>query len=115
MPNRSPDHDEAFRYPVHHPQPGQPTEELGWVYESLLELHPIVQVATRPWIFAFAGDEAAGDEGAFWRSLKALSGDSQIIVFDNKEPPANVAMDFKYEFFAGPDAGPTDRPGFIPQ
>jgi hypothetical protein len=36
------------------------TEELGSVYESLLELHPVVQVATRPWTFAFAGDEARG-------------------------------------------------------
>jgi hypothetical protein len=36
------------------------TEELGSVYESLLELHPVVQVATRPWTFAFAGDEAGG-------------------------------------------------------
>ena len=34
------------------------TEELGSVYESLLELHPIVQVETRPWNFAFVGDDA---------------------------------------------------------
>ena len=32
------------------------TEELGSVYESLLELHPVVQVANRPWTFAFVGD-----------------------------------------------------------
>ena len=36
------------------------TEELGSVYESLLELHPVVQVATRPWTFAFAGDDSGG-------------------------------------------------------
>ncbi len=36
------------------------TEELGSVYESLLELHPVVQVATRPWTFAFVGDAAGG-------------------------------------------------------
>jgi hypothetical protein len=36
------------------------TEELGSVYESLLELHPVVQVATQPWTFAFVGDEAGG-------------------------------------------------------
>jgi len=36
------------------------TEELGSVHESLLELHPVVQVATPPWTFAFAGDEAGG-------------------------------------------------------
>lgn len=36
------------------------TEELGSVYESLLELHPVVQVATQPWTFAFVGDESGG-------------------------------------------------------
>jgi hypothetical protein len=36
------------------------TEELGSVYESLLELHPVVQVATRPWAYTFAGDEGNG-------------------------------------------------------
>jgi hypothetical protein len=56
-------------------------------------------------------------EEAFWSSLKTLSGNNQIIVFDNKEPPANVMADFNYNFFAGPDpdATPTDRRGFIPQ
>lgn len=56
-------------------------------------------------------------EEAFWRSLKALSGNSQIIVFDNKEPPADVVADFNYEFFAGPDpnAALTERRGFIPR
>jgi hypothetical protein len=54
-------------------------------------------------------------EGAFWRSLKGLSSDSQIIVFDNKELPANVARGFNYEFFTGPEAGPRDRRGFIPR
>jgi hypothetical protein len=53
-------------------------------------------------------------EQAFWRSLKMLSGESQIIVFDNKEPPANVTGEFRYEFFAGPDADPGERLGFIP-
>jgi len=38
------------------------TEELGSVYESLLELHPVVQVATRPWTFAFAGDDGQGTD-----------------------------------------------------
>ena len=32
------------------------TEELGSVYESLLELRPVVDVAASPWIFAFADD-----------------------------------------------------------
>jgi hypothetical protein len=47
------------------------TEELGSVYESLLELHPVVQVATRPWTFAFVGDEAGG---AVKGSVRKLSG-----------------------------------------
>lgn len=38
------------------------TEELGSVYESLLELYPVVQVATRPWTFAFAGDDGQGTD-----------------------------------------------------
>jgi len=36
------------------------TEELGSVYESLLELHPVVQVESRPWSFGFIGDDVAG-------------------------------------------------------
>ncbi len=32
------------------------TEELGSVYESLLELHPLLDVESRPWTFSFAGD-----------------------------------------------------------
>ena len=32
------------------------TEELGSVYESLLELRPVIDVAASPWRFAFAGD-----------------------------------------------------------
>ncbi|WP_421993989.1 hypothetical protein [Roseococcus sp.] len=67
---------------------------------------------------ATARPDAAVDksiEGAFWRSLSGLANKSQIIVFDNKEPPADVTRGLKYEFFAGPDAGPTERRGFIPQ
>jgi len=36
------------------------TEELGSVYESLLELHPIVEVESRPWTFGFMGDDVGG-------------------------------------------------------
>ena len=32
------------------------TEELGSVYESLLELRPVVNVDTSPWTFSFAGN-----------------------------------------------------------
>jgi hypothetical protein len=45
------------------------TEELGSVYESLLELHPLVRVEVKPWTFAFVGDEAAGDARASERRL----------------------------------------------
>jgi hypothetical protein len=47
------------------------TEELGSVYESLLELHPVVQVSLRPWTFGFLGDE--GGPGAT-SSERRLSG-----------------------------------------
>lgn len=47
------------------------TEELGSVYESLLELHPVVEVATRPWTFGFVGDD--GGNGAKGNERK-LSG-----------------------------------------
>ncbi len=33
------------------------TEELGSVYESLLELHPVIDVDASPWVFAFVGDD----------------------------------------------------------
>src|SRR5690606_14600579 len=32
------------------------TEELGSVYESLLELHPVIDVDAMPWTFGFVGD-----------------------------------------------------------
>ncbi len=32
------------------------TEELGSVYESLLELHPVIDVEARPWTFGFVGE-----------------------------------------------------------
>ncbi len=45
------------------------TEELGSVYESLLELHPVVQVATRPWSFGFVGDDGGGAAKGHERKL----------------------------------------------
>ncbi len=36
------------------------TEELGSVYESLLELVPVIQVESRPWSFGFLGDPVPG-------------------------------------------------------
>ncbi len=37
------------------------TEELGSVYESLLELYPVIDVETRPWSFSFATDAGASE------------------------------------------------------
>jgi hypothetical protein len=48
------------------------TEELGSVYESLLELHPVVEVETRPWTFSFVGDAGAGADAR--ASERRLSG-----------------------------------------
>lgn len=36
------------------------TEELGSVYESLLELEPVIRVDSTPWAFAFLGDPLPG-------------------------------------------------------
>ncbi|MFI7856728.1 hypothetical protein ACIF8Z_06950 [Pseudomonas promysalinigenes] len=56
----------------------------------------------------------AGMELAFWRSLKAIDPGIQVIVVENKEPPAEVANDLTYHWFAGDTGAPTDRKGFIP-
>ena len=48
------------------------TEELGSVYESLLELHPFIDVQTRPWRFVLAGDE--GGKKKAKGSARKLSG-----------------------------------------
>jgi len=45
------------------------TEELGSVYESLLELQPIIKVDANPWRFGFANDEAAGETAGSARKL----------------------------------------------
>ena len=45
------------------------TEELGSVYESLLELHPVVQVETRPWTFGFVGDDTGATTKGSERKL----------------------------------------------
>jgi hypothetical protein len=38
------------------------TEELGSVYEGLLELHPYIDVDTRPWTFGFVSDKGTGSK-----------------------------------------------------
>ena len=45
------------------------TEELGSVYESLLELQPVIQVEANPWHFGFVGDDATGDTRGSARKL----------------------------------------------
>ena len=47
------------------------TEELGSVYESLLELQPVVDVNVTPWAFSFLGD---GNEEKVKGSARKLSG-----------------------------------------
>jgi len=56
----------------------------------------------------------AGIEAAFWASIAATPTSLQIVVFDNKEPPADIASKLAYAWFAGPDTGDGERRGFIP-
>jgi hypothetical protein len=56
----------------------------------------------------------ASIEAAFWASIAATPPDLQIIVFDNKEPPAHIAPRLSYTWFAGSDAKGGERRGFIP-
>lgn len=56
-----------------------------------------------------------GVEAAFWESLTSISSDVQVVIVENKEPPSNVASAVHYEWFAGDEAGPGDRVGFIPE
>lgn len=58
---------------------------------------------------------SSGVEAAFWESLTRISEKVQVIIVENKEPPASVAASVHYEWFAGNEAGPTDRVGFIPE
>ena len=58
---------------------------------------------------------SSGVEAAFWESLTKITNDVQVIVVENKEPPASVAAAVHYEWFAGNEAGPGDRVGFIPE
>jgi hypothetical protein len=58
---------------------------------------------------------SSGVEAAFWGSLTRTTKDVQIIIVENKEPPASVAAAVHYEWFAGNGAGSGDRIGFIPE
>lgn len=57
---------------------------------------------------------SSGVETAFWESLTKIAKDIQLIIVENKEPPADVAAAVHYEWFAGNEAGHGDRVGFIP-
>lgn len=58
---------------------------------------------------------SSGVEAAFWEALTKITNDVQIIIVENKEPPATVAAAVHYEWFAGNEAGSSDRVGFIPK
>lgn len=60
------------------------------------------------------GEISVGIEAAFWESFKHVSKEVQIIVIENKEPPADVANEVHYEWFAGEDAKDGERAGLIP-
>lgn len=65
---------------------------------------------------ASAGDGIdPGLEDGFWASIPSTSAALQVIIIENKEPPAAVQQAAHYEWFAGPDATGTDRAGFVPQ
>ncbi|MDJ0822501.1 MAG: hypothetical protein QNJ09_11935 [Paracoccaceae bacterium] len=58
---------------------------------------------------------SSGVEAAFWASLTKIAESVQVIIVENKEPPSSVAATVHYEWFAGNEAGPGDRVGFIPE
>jgi hypothetical protein len=58
---------------------------------------------------------SSGVEAAFWESLTKIANDMQVIIVENKEPPTSVATAVHYEWFAGNEAEPGDRVGFIPE
>lgn len=60
------------------------------------------------------GPITVGIEAAFWQSLRNVQAGIQIIVIENKEPPAEVAQAVHYEWFAGKNASAGERRGFIP-
>jgi hypothetical protein len=56
----------------------------------------------------------AGIETAFWRSLINFGIGAQLVIIENKEPPSDVAAAVHYEWFAGENAQPGERVGFVP-
>jgi hypothetical protein len=49
-------------------------EELGSIYEALLELVPEINTSSRPWRFRFVGDDAPAGEGAVAGNARKLTG-----------------------------------------
>ncbi|MCL4744330.1 MAG: N-6 DNA methylase [Burkholderiaceae bacterium] len=49
-------------------------EELGSIYEALLELVPEIDTASQPWQFRFVGDDAPTAEGAVAGNARKLTG-----------------------------------------
>lgn len=60
------------------------------------------------------GPVSAGVEEGFWSSLSRVPKTLQIIVIENKEPPASVAEQVHYEWFAGTNAEVEERSALIP-
>jgi hypothetical protein len=83
--------------------------------------HPGFVVLDSPLTTYKQGQVAASDdkldptiEQSFWTSLLSVANSMQIIVIDNKEPPPAVSNSLAYTYFAGPNAQPSQRKGFIP-
>jgi hypothetical protein len=55
-----------------------------------------------------------GIESAFWNSIAQVPAALQIVVLENKEPPAGVMADLAYTLFAGEHARADQRRGYIP-
>lgn len=53
-------------------------------------------------------------EPMFWNDLSNLDPALQVIVLENKEPAENLHGVLNLQLFAGADAGPSERAGFIP-
>lgn len=87
------------------------TEELGSVYEGLLELHPQFQVETRPWSFGFVSDVSEmGTRGSERKSTGSYYTPASLVneliksalvpvmakaVADHPEDPRKAILDLK--------------------
>lgn len=83
--------------------------------------HPGFVVIDSPLTTLKKGQQRQGDEQidpgiekAFWKSVAQLPAALQIVVLENKEPPAEVLPSLTYTLFAGEHARADQRRGFIP-